>query len=202
MPNDVTNELVFRGVDSAGQEAIEAKLCVDGKVDFEVLVPTPLNVWRGNVSSAHEQAFGRERCGLDWSRVEWGTKWNAYSHKPIDRTADTITFVFNTAWRPPYPWLVAVFNSLKCDFDHNWLDGGASRGVEGRWRYSEMEKNVGDPWRETPCSDEMQRHLHKLRWGVEEFPDARELGFRHSDAGKVLDVQSSVLDALLYDDPA
>jgi hypothetical protein len=89
MPNHVINEVIFRGVDAAAQDAISAKICsAPGKVDFEVLVPTPPNVWLGNVSSLHEKAFGRERCALDWSTVEWGTKWNAYGLKPIERTED------------------------------------------------------------------------------------------------------------------
>lgn len=173
MPNHIINELVFRGVDGAAQDAIASKLCnVDGKVDFEILVPTPPNVWLGSVGTKHEQAFGRQCCALDWSRVQWGTKWNAYGHKPIERTADTITFRFDTAWRPPFPWLVAVFNVLKLDFDHNWLDEGASRGWEGKWIYAALEDHrKGDPWSQKECSDDMQKHLHKLRWGVEKFDD-------------------------------
>lgn len=173
MPNHVTNEMIFRGVDAAAQDAILAKLCnTDGKVTFEILVPTPPNVWLGNVGQRHEKAFGRECCALDWARVEWGTKWDAYGHKPIERTDDTLTLVFDTAWRPPYPWLVAVFNTLKRDFEHNWLDEGASRGWEGKWDYAALAGNgVKEPWVEKECSDEMQRHLHKLRWGVESFED-------------------------------
>lgn len=46
------------------------------------------------------------------------------------------------------------------------FDEGADRGVESKWRYAAHE-----PWIEEPCGDAMQRHLHKLRWGVEEFPE-------------------------------
>lgn len=171
MPNHIINELIFRGVDADEQVTIAAKICnAEGKVDFETLVPTPLNVWLGNVGSKHETAFGQ--TGLDWSREQWGTKWNAYGHKPTERTDDTITFRFDTAWSPPYRWLVAVFNSLKCDFDHNWLDEGRDRGVEGRWRWMALEDyKLGEPWSETPCGDDMQKHLHLLRWGVEKFDD-------------------------------
>jgi hypothetical protein len=169
MPNHILNEMIFRGVDAAQQDAIIAKLCNDeGKVDFEKLVPTPPNIWLGSVGQKHAK-LGKN--GLDWSRENWGTKWNAYSHKPTERTEDSITFIFETAWSPPYGWLVSVFNTLKIDFDHNWLDEGASRGVEGKWRTEETGKMLGDPWIEKPCEDEMQRHLHKLHWGVEEFTD-------------------------------
>lgn len=173
MPNHVINELVFRGVDAAAQDVIIAKICnAKGEVDFEVLVPTPLNVWHGNVGSKHEKAFGSEGCGLDWSRQEWGTKWNAYSQKPIERTEDSLTLRFETAWSPPYRWLVAVFNSTKRSFDHNWLDEGASRGVSGKWDYAALTDNrLAEPWSEKPADDDMQKHLHKLHWGVEKFDD-------------------------------
>lgn len=171
MPNNVINELIFRGVDTAAQDAIITKLCnADGKVDFEVLVPTPANIWLGNVGQQHSRLGAN---ALDWSRENWGTKWNAYGHKPIERTDDTITFRFDTAWSPPYPWLIAVFNTIKRGFDHNWLDEGASRGVEGRWDYDALKGSdyQKEPWLEWPCSDAMQKHLHKLRWGVESFDD-------------------------------
>lgn len=170
MPNHVVNEIIFRGVDAATQEAILAKLCnADGRVDFDILVPTPPNVWLGNVGEKHK------RLGIDalaWSRDNWGTKWNAYSHKPTERTDDSLRLVFETAWSPPYGWLVAVFNTLKRSFDHNWLDEGASRGVEGKWDYAALEAGgFSEPWDEKRCGDEMHRHLHKLHWGVEEFKD-------------------------------
>lgn len=171
MPNHILNELIFRGVDAAQQGAIIAKLCNDeGKVDFEKLVPTPPNIWLGNVGQKHAKLG---TSGLDWSRQNWGTKWNAYSHKPIERTDDSITFIFETAWSPPYGWLVAVFNTLKLDFDHNWLDEGASRGVEGKWNWSAMTGKDfrAEPWTEVECGDEMQRHLHKLHFGGDEFTD-------------------------------
>lgn len=171
MPNHVTNEIIFRNVSAADQDAIIAKLCnADGIVDFEVLVPTPPNIWLGNVGEKHKRLGVN---ALDWSRENWGTKWNAYSHKKIERTDDTLKVVFDTAWSPPYGWLVAVFNVLKRDFEHNWMDEGASHGWEGKWLYSVMvdNKTFLDPWTEEPCGDEMQKHLNVLRWGVENLDD-------------------------------
>jgi hypothetical protein len=167
MPNHVINELIFRNVDAAQQEAICAATCdAEGKVDFGVLVPAPLNMWMGNTGAKHEKAFGR--TGLNWNRENWGTKWNAYSHKPTERTADTLTLRFETAWAPPYPWLAAVLNKLSLPFEHNWLDEGATRGKSGIFSISEK---WGPEWQEDEASDEMHRHLHKLHWGVEQFED-------------------------------
>lgn len=167
MPNHVINEIIFRGVRDEQQEAILAATCnAEGLVDFEILVPMPLNIWWGNVGTQHEKAFGA--TGLDWAWSNWGTKWNAYSHKPIERTDDALTLRFETAWQPPYPWLAAVFNKLSLPFEHNWLDEGAARGRTCQFSICDR---MGPDWKEAEASDEIHRHLHKLHWGVEEFSD-------------------------------
>ena len=173
MPNHVVNEIIFRDVDGAAQDAILAvALNAEGQVDFEVLVPAPVNIWHGSVGQQHEKAFGK--TGLDWNLENWGTKWNAYSHQPILRTADSLTLIFETAWRPPYGWLAALFNTTRRSFDHNWLDEGSERGVEGRFIWDSSLPFGPMEWREAPCSDEMQKHLHFLHWGCEAFPDDEE----------------------------
>jgi hypothetical protein len=166
MPNHVINEIVFRGVTAEQQDEI-LKLCcgADGKVDFDILVPTPKNVWLFNVGQKHEKLRNN---GLDWSRENWGTKWNAYDHRPTERTDDTLTLRFETAWSPPYGWLVALFNSTKRDFDHNFLDEGTDKGVSGLWRWPPDDRNAFfEPWKEDECDEAMQKHLNMLLWGVE-----------------------------------
>ena len=113
---------------------------------------------------------------LDWSRENWGTKWNAYSHKPTQRTEDTLTLTFETAWSAPYGWLMALFNTTKRDFDHNWLDEGSDRGVSGQWRWPPDDANMMfEPWNEKPCDDAMQKHLNVLHWGVENLDDLEKV---------------------------
>jgi len=167
VPNHVINEMVFRNVSCEQQDAIIAAACdAEGNVDFSILVPAPLNMWMGNTGRDHDEAFGR--TGLDWNRTNWGTKWNAYSHKPIERTADAMTLRFKTAWRPPYPWLAAMLNKLSLPFDHNWLDEDASCGRAGSFTIS---PTWGPEWKEVDADDVLHRHLHKLHWGVEQFED-------------------------------
>lgn len=167
MPNHVINELIFRGVDTVGQDAILAATTNDeGKVDFGILVPMPINRWQGDVGSEHDKAFGPS--GMVWARENWGTKWNAYSMKPIERTDDTLTLRFETAWAPPYPWLAAVLNSFERPFEHNWLDEGRERGRSGVFTF---DQKWGPQWSEADATDEMHRHLHKLHFGVEEFTE-------------------------------
>lgn len=170
MPNHVINELIFRNVTPEQQDEILAlALGAEGKVDFERLVPAPKNVWWGNVGQSHTTAF--KDTHMDWATRNWGTKWNAYGHKPIERDDDSLTLIFETAWRPPYGWLAALFNTVERSFEHNWLDEGRERGVEGVFTFDASAKFGPMEWGEKPCSDEMQKHLHFLHWGVESFPD-------------------------------
>jgi len=173
MPNHVTNELIFRDASPNEQNEIVKRLCAPlqpATVDFSILVPEPLNLWMGNEGVDHERAFGK-RLGMVWARENWGTKWNAYNTRPVIWTEHTLTLVFDTAWSPPYPWLAAVFNSLKRGFEHNWFDEGASRAVSGRWDYSKLGELAAQPWVERQATDEVHKRLHVLKWGVEAFED-------------------------------
>lgn len=170
MPNHVINELTFNGVSRELQDAIVASLCgTEGKVDFAVLVPPPLNIWMGNASSEHNKAF--RTTWYEWNRDNWGTKWNAYSHQETVRGEDAITLIFETAWAPPYPWLAAVFNKIKLPFEHRWLDEGALRARHGRFW---TDERMGMQWREEEAGDDDHRRLHKMHWGVESFEDEGE----------------------------
>ena len=178
MPNHVINEIIFRGIDAAKQSEIIANVRnADGEIDFGVLVPKPLNLWDGGCGQEHERKF--KRVGLDWARENWGTKWNAYGrdrggkYQSIAQTGDTLTLTFQTAWSPPYPWIAALFNRFKLPIEHNWLDEGCGRGVTGKFDYEEYLKGIGG-WKEVEVDDSMQKHLHKLLCGVEEFPPEDE----------------------------
>lgn len=170
MPNHCINEIIFRDVDREAQDKILALTCkADEKVTFEILVPIPPQVWLGNVGQRHEKAF--KNTSLSWCRDNWGTKWDAYDHRPIERTEDTLTLRFETAWGPPYGWLCALMNVTKLPFEHNWMSEGGAPAVTAGFDFSKLESFGPEPWVETEADDVLARHLHKLLWGVEEFPD-------------------------------
>lgn len=177
MPNHVVNEIVFRGVDADAQSAIKSQcLNAEGFIDFGVLLPIPINVWMFSHSQIHEKLGGN---ALDWCTENWGTKWNAYGQddEHYDRLTvdgDTLTLRFQTAWSPPYGWLLALFNTTKRDFDHNWMDEGAAHGVSAAWRYPKGDDFRFKPWSEKPCDEPMQRHLNKLQWGVEDLAELEQ----------------------------
>lgn len=175
MPNHVTNELIFRNISLERQAEILAKIVnSEGRIDFGILVPVPINVWRGNVSTRHEKAF--RKTAMDWTRENWGTKWNAYEIRPIVQTDDTLTVTFDTAWSPPFPWLAAVFNGLKVSFDHNWFDEGQDHAHADRFDYAafESENWSAEPWVEAVATEEEYRRMHILKYGVERFEDEEE----------------------------
>lgn len=173
MPNHVLTEVVFRDVGSLKQIDILGKVSSrERKIDFEELLPMPLNIWRGNVSSRHEEAF--PGTALDWCSANWGTKWNAYGideggkYESVERTDDSLTLRFQTAWSPPMGWLVALFNSFGLSFEYAYLDEGASHAMSGSFRIG-VDKFLGDQWSEAKADEPTHRRMHKLMWGVEEF---------------------------------
>lgn len=176
MPNHVINEIIFRNVDKTQQHQMLASIRNEaGEIDFGILVPKPLNVWDGGVSTKHKQKF--RNVGLEWARQNWGTKWNAYGldeggkYQSVAQTDDTLTLTFQTAWSPPYPWIAALLNFFKLPIEHNWMDEGNSEAASsGRFDYEQYLKGFGG-WEEEVADEAMRRHLHKLMWGVEEFPD-------------------------------
>ncbi len=172
MPNHVVNEIIFRDITEQQRDEILANvLNSEGRIDFAILVPIPLNCWMLSCGERHEKAF--KTMALDWCRDNWGTKWNAYSQKEADRIDGGLHLIFETAWRPPYGWLCAVFNRFKLSFDHNWMSEGDCVGMSGRFdaRFIEDDLRGGEPWIEKTADPEMQRYLHKLHWGVESFED-------------------------------
>ena len=83
----------------------------------------------------------------------------------------TLRLVFETAWRPPYGWLVALFNRFSLTFDHNWLDEGAEGGVAGRFDFAKLDDLCGTPWAEKPADAALQAHLGALLWGEEAYAE-------------------------------
>ncbi len=174
MPNHVSNEVTLTGLNEDQVNVILASLINSkGEVDFELLLPLPLNIWWGNVGTAHEKAF-RAGTALEWCADNWSTKWNAYGQKPVEIGADGFTIRFDTAWGPPMGWLCAIFNRFKVGFEYHYLSEGENHGHSGKFSINPDSEIANIDWVEGRCSDDMQKHLHMLRWGVESFDDEAE----------------------------
>lgn len=44
----------------------------------------------------------------DWSRYNWGTKWDAYDFSMISKGEQRVEFVFQTAWNTPLEAMIAM----------------------------------------------------------------------------------------------
>ena len=70
---------------------------------------------------------------------------------------------FETAWRPPYQWIVALFNTVKIGFYHNSFDEGASVAKHGVFSCSSTGDDVF--WEEETANEDADRHLKMLMFG-------------------------------------
>jgi hypothetical protein len=118
MPNHVTNKITF---DASKADEIFKAVCPDGKFDFELLVPMPPNTYQGDMSSEDEKDFPIN--WNDWSRENWGTKWNCYDQS-CGIENGTAFIKFDTAWQPPYPVMAAFCNRFGIAFEHRYFDEG------------------------------------------------------------------------------
>lgn len=172
MPNHIINEVRINAGDKA--DAVLADILnADGRIDFGVLLPEPLNFWQGGYSISEQEAF--PGVGMRWCTENWGTKWNAYGidedgrYQSVVREGGEITLTFQTAWATPRGWIVAIFNKHKVPITDTWLDEGSDTAhveeyiLEGRFDAPE--------WKKSDCGDTETRRMHKLLWGVEEFTD-------------------------------
>jgi hypothetical protein len=161
MTNDVLNEIIFRDVNRATQDRILEKTCdahEQGCVNFEILLPS-LSFWEGggdNDVRARVPGWG------DWASYNWGTVRHPYNDRPIERSDDTLILRFETAWRPPYGWIVALFNFFKLPFEHNSIIQFGGRGRCGKFTCEPEPK-----WVELDATDTMHAHLLLLFYGSE-----------------------------------
>jgi hypothetical protein len=122
MPNYVYHKLIF-AVDKF-PEVIDI-IIRDMDVDFNLLIPQPLNMYHGSLGVEEEKDF--KINWHSWNRENWGTKWNAgnteFGIEEID--GEYKGWVkFETAWSVPYPWIAAFLNATNIPFGLFYLDEG------------------------------------------------------------------------------
>lgn len=71
--------------------------------DFNNIIPTPDNIFQGNLGLAEREIHGANNW-YDWNSANWGTKWNAYDVTRISEDS----FSFDTAWAHPIPIIEAL----------------------------------------------------------------------------------------------
>lgn len=127
MPNHVANRITFAAEHAP---AVFAAVLRKDAFDFETLVPSPPNMYHGNISSEDEKDFPINWSS--WSRENWGTKWNAYETSyGVD--GDTAYINFQTAWSAPYPVMAAFCNRFNIPFEHRYYDEGECHWGIDKW---------------------------------------------------------------------
>jgi len=126
MPNHITNHI------EAEPEVIQKirNLMEDekGEFDFNKVIPTPCNIYQGNLGKAEEEKYGKENCWYEWNIKHWGTKWNAYGYRKgdggyKDYRNDDRNIYFDTAWAMPMPVCEALAKALSdCQFVWEYAD--------------------------------------------------------------------------------
>ena len=150
----------------------------DAIIDFEVLLPLPLNSWQGNEGMDHKEAF--PILGMKWSTENWGTKWNAYGidegYRSVRETPEGVILTFQTAWETPRGWTLALFNTLRCDMTVRWLSEGGWPAHKETYVANDDRSLGGPSWKKEEIAEESpdHRHLHKLLWGVETDAELEE----------------------------
>lgn len=131
MPNWTANSITLRG---DKQKLAIFKKKVKGKngaIDFNRIVPMPENsdtfYADGGFGTEERKKYGKNNW-YDWSRENWGTKWNA-CHIEIEAHDDLIMYQFDTAWDAPRPLVDPIMKlaqelGLLIVWDADHEDGG------------------------------------------------------------------------------
>jgi|SRR6185437_597645 len=160
MPNHVASKLTFA---AAKAEEVFAVVIRDGRFDFETLVPSPPNMYRGAINSEDEKDF--KINWHNWATHNWGTKWNAYACK--HGVEGDIAFMnFQTAWSAPYPVMAAFCNRFNIPFEHRYYDEGENFWGIDTWGFGTWpgEKEFVSRREKRFKKEEDRRMLALLYW--------------------------------------
>ena len=120
MPNWCSNKITFH---EDADEIFKVILKTDEEgnqyFDFNTLIPTPDNIYQGNVGKAEEEKYGKENCWYEWNLTHWGTKWNA-CHTVVEGNV----LYFDTAWSDPQPIIIMLCKRFNKPFNHKYVEEG------------------------------------------------------------------------------
>lgn len=87
------------------KEANAVEMLTEKIVDFNMVIPQPVNIETGGCSGKHAPGI---ICWRDWSINNWGTKWNGYELELERKEDGTAKLRFQTAWSHPMPVIEAL----------------------------------------------------------------------------------------------
>ena len=122
MPNWVSVKIEFDASEEIANNIYDA-ICINDRVDFNTLIPTPLYIYHGDLRREDEKDFGAHTW-LEWNKTFWGTKWNACNPDKLKWEDGKASIAFDTAWSVPYPVIVAFGNKFLIPFTLKYFDEG------------------------------------------------------------------------------
>lgn len=151
MPNWAYNQVTFTHADKAMIDRIENNI-ESGILQEFIPVPQDLRdtmagfYGKGDPRQAEleaQQALNKEKHGYttwyEFCNAEWGTKWDFCDVSLIERTDNSITIYFETAWSPPfqaYEKMVELgFNIRALYSEEQLIWAGIWDNVEGEQHY-------------------------------------------------------------------
>lgn len=160
MPNHVANRITF-SADKA--EEVFTVVIRGDCFDFETLVPCPPNLYHGDLSADDEKDF--KINWSNWSRENWGTKWNAYQGR--HGIENGIAFIsFQTAWSAPYPVMAAFCNRFQIPFEHRYYDEGENHWGIDTWASDNYRNRISRQKKRFKLEED-RRELSLLYWSAE-----------------------------------
>jgi hypothetical protein len=111
MPNDCWNTVRLSGNESTVARLHQAEF------SFELFHPPP-------------SILTKTDDLLEWQHQHWGTKWNRYEYKLIQKGNTGLEIKFSTAWSPPYAFFEHILDQfpdvwIRCD----WIEEGGMSGI-------------------------------------------------------------------------
>jgi len=135
----------------------------NGTLDFNRIIPTPLNVFQGSVGTKEEKRYGNMNCWYDWNIENWGCKWNASDCSMEILDDNTLYLRMLTPWSFPEP-LMDKFCKLcagyECTIDGEFADEDFGGGM-GTFQTDEddPERSLQILW------DSENKELYEDVWG-------------------------------------
>lgn len=111
MPNHCENTVTITGDPKSIQTLFDIRL------EFEKILPAPTDLSGIDV--------------IDWRTTHWGTKWNAFDYKVVQKGKRGVALRFTTAWSPP----VGILRTLLQDYPDLWIkcEWKEEGGYAGVW---------------------------------------------------------------------
>lgn len=163
MPNHITNEVCFSDLSPAQSEAILQKVSTEkGEISFNILLPMPLNIVQDGCIGEEERKIFPDTWH-EWCSNNWGTKWDAYisGNSGSIRKPKILTLRFKTAWRPPYGWLITLYNYFHLPFSLLWKDEG-----DNEVHYETFGTNANNwankVWKKLKPTEKQIKHMKEL----------------------------------------